>query len=57
MIIVIYIIVVFCAFLLGFYAGKNKMFKNPSSAAKQQAEIIKLRQEFENFLNYDGSQQ
>ena len=54
---VIYIILAFFAFLLGFYAGNNKVLKKPSSAAKQQAEIIKLRQEYENFLNYDGSQQ
>lgn len=55
--IVIFIILTFCAFLLGFYAGKNKVIKKPPTVTKQQAEIIKLRQEYENFLNYDGSQQ
>lgn len=55
--IVISVLLAVSAFFLGFYAGKNKAFRNPSATKKHNAEILKLRQEYENFLNYDGSQQ
>lgn len=57
MIIVISIFLAVGAFFLGFCAGKNRVFKKPVKAKRQYAEILKLRQEYENFLNYDGSQQ
>ncbi len=44
------------AFWLGFYFGKNRPIKS-KIASKRQTQIIKLEQEFKNFLNYDGSEQ
>ena len=44
------------SFLIGFYIGKNRPIKS-AKKSRQQAQIIKLRQEFENFLNYDGREQ
>lgn len=57
MIIAICFFIASCALFLGFYAGENFNYKKRKPTRKQQAEIIKLKQEFENFLNYDGSQQ
>lgn len=57
MIIAICFFIASCALFLGFYAGENFNYKKRLRNKKQQAEIIKISQEFENFLNYDGSQQ
>lgn len=54
--IIVILILAPIAFSIGFYIGKNRPIKT-KKAARQHAEIIKLRQEFENFLNYDGSEQ
>ena len=54
------IIILLCilAFFVGFLMGsfEKNIFISPTEKLKR-AEIQKLRREYENFLNYDGSEQ
>lgn len=54
-----YIIIAVCAFLAGYFSAKSKKIRiNKSGFNKcKKDEISKIMREYENFLNYDGSEQ
>ena len=54
-----YIIIAICAFAAGYFSAKSKRIRvNKSRFANQNKnEISKIMREYENFLNYDGSEQ
>ncbi len=55
---IVYLIIAVIAFYFGFSIGKNKKYNIKKSKVKvpEKAEI-NLISEYENFLNYDGSEQ
>ena len=58
MIIFIYVVIAAMAFCLGFIFGKSKevRLKNVRNITPHKATVSLIR-EYENFLNYDGSEQ
>lgn len=56
---IIYIFIAMAAFVGGFMIGKNKKYKACNKANKKPTDKITAEwiREYENFLNYDGSEQ
>ena len=54
-----YLVIALFAFLAGFYYGKQKKtdFGKKIITRKKSYEDEKIRREYENFLNYDGTEQ
>ena len=45
----------FCGFVLG--ANAEPVIRNKALIRKKDPELAQIRQEYENFLNYDGTEQ
>ena len=54
-----YIIIAICAFAAGFFSAKSKKICTNKSrfVNRNKDEISRIMREYENFLNYDGSEQ
>lgn len=59
MILISMIFVCICLFLLGFFLGisNEPQIKTYKVKSTEDEDLIKLKKEYQNFLNYDGSGQ